>query len=244
MTTPRQEKSTRLWVAPTLIMLGIVAALIATFFWGRSTAAPEADPGDTSVQQGTQETEQVPDDVVEQVIRRDSDDPLAVGPVDAPVVLVMFSDHQCPFCATWNDETLPDMMEFVDDGNLRIEFRDINMYGEDSTRTAKATVAAGLQGKFIDYHQQVFPHGETLDDFSTEALTEIAEEVGLDIEQFEDDMESAETEEIVAENEELGQSIGAQSTPTFLMNSTPIVGAQPTDVFIDAFEEELAATED
>ena len=47
-------------------------------------------------------------------------DDSATGDVDAPVTLVMFSDYQCPDCATWNEETLPTMMEYVEKGDLRI----------------------------------------------------------------------------------------------------------------------------
>ncbi|HJF13764.1 MAG TPA: thioredoxin domain-containing protein [Enteractinococcus helveticum] len=234
----------RLWLTPTLVTLGIVVALIAAFFWGRSTASPQADAESDSVQQGTEQVEAVPDDLVDQVVRRDPEDPLAIGEVDAPVALVMFSDHQCPFCAQWNHETLPELMQYVDDGDLRIEWRDINMYGEDSVRAASAAVAAGQQGKFMDYHEQLFPEGDTLSDFSAEALTDLAEEAGLDMGQFQEDLESQETADIVAENEELGRSVGAQSTPTFLMNNTPIIGAQPASVFIDAFEKSLAAAQE
>src|SRR5699024_1510710 len=166
-------------------------------------------------------------DVADQVIRRDPNDPLAVGDADAPVVLVKFSDYECPVCARWNAETLPELQQDVDDGELRIEWRDINMYGEDSERAAKAAVAAGQQDQFVEYHAQLFPEGEILENYSAEALTEIAAETGLDVGQFETDLSTEETADIVAENEQLGQSTRAQSTQTVTMNQTPIVGAQP-----------------
>lgn len=245
MSKSHSASSTRLWLMPTLVTLVIAAALVGAFFWGRSTAPPQADSGggDTA-QQGTEQNQTVPQDVADQVIRRDPNDPLAVGDADAPVVLVKFSDYQCPFCARWNAETLPELQQYVDDGELRIEWRDINMYGEDSERAAKAAVAAGQQDQFVEYHAQLFPEGEILENYSAEALTEIAAETGLDVEQFETDLSSEETADIVAENEQLGQSIGAQSTPTFIMNQTPIVGAQPTEVFVDAFEESFAAAQE
>lgn len=245
MSTSQGTSSTRLWLMPTLVMLAIAAALVGAFFWGRSTAPPQADSGDGDpVQQGTEQTQTVPQEVADEVIRRDPDDPLAVGDADAPVVLVKFSDYQCPFCARWNAETLPELQQYVDDGDLRVEWRDINMYGEDSERAAKASVAAGQQDQFVEYHEQLFANGAILEDYSAEALTEIAADTGLDVEQFETDFASEETAEIVAENEQLGRSIGAQSTPTFIMNQTPIVGAQPSEIFVEAFEESLATAEE
>ncbi|GAA4480885.1 thioredoxin domain-containing protein [Enteractinococcus fodinae] len=244
MSTSHKTTSTRLWVMPTLIVLGAVIALVAVFFWGRSTATTEADSQPPAAQQETEEAETVPPEIVEQVIRRDAEDPLAVGQTDAPVVMVMFSDYQCPFCGRWTAETLPEMQQFVDAGELRIEFRDVNMYGEDSRRAASASVAAAEQGEFTDYHARLFDGGETLDGFSAEALTDIAAEMGMDTDQFQADMDSEKTAEIVQTNEQLGQELGATSTPSFIINDTPVVGAQPADVFIDAVEEALANTQE
>src|SRR5699024_1988565 len=61
--------------------------------------------------------------------QRSEHEPLAAGEVDAPVALVVFSDYQCPFCAAWSHDTLPVMMEYVAAGDLRIEWRDLNVYG-------------------------------------------------------------------------------------------------------------------
>lgn len=234
--------SRRLWLLPTLIAVGATIILVAVFFWGRSSGAAEAesqaDP--EAVQQETQEVETVPDEIVEQVIRRDPDDPLAIGPADAPVVLVMFSDYQCPFCSSWTADTLPAMQEFVDDGDLRIEWRDVNIYGDDSRRAAKASLAAANQDQFLAYHDRLFPDSDTLDDFSIEALTDIAEDVGLDLDEFEADMDSEDMDEVLDENEQLGQELGAYSTPSFIINDTPVVGAQPTDIFVDTVEDALA----
>src|SRR5699024_9318849 len=50
-------------------------------------------------------------------------DPMSDGPADAPVKLVVFSDYQCPYCAAWSQDTLPKMLDYVDSGDLRIEWR-------------------------------------------------------------------------------------------------------------------------
>lgn len=226
---------------PTLIAVGATIVLIAVFFWGRSSGTTETEPqaGSKSIEQGTDEAETVPDEIVDQVISRDPEDPLAIGPADAPVVLVMFSDYQCPFCSRWTEDTLPTMQQYVADGDLRIEWRDVNIYGDDSRRAAKASIAAANQDKFLEYHDQLFPDGDTLDDFSAEALTEIAEDIGLDLDEFESDMDSEEIDELLDENEQLGEEIGAYSTPSFIINDTAIVGAQPTDIFVDTVEDAL-----
>jgi protein-disulfide isomerase len=175
--------------------------------------------------------------------RRDPDDPLAVGPVDAPVGLVVFSDYQCQFCARWSDQTLPSMMEYVDDGDLRIEWRDVNVYGRDSERAARAAYAAALQGRFWEYHHALYPDGtnRSPDGLSQDSLLDIAQELSLDMPQFRTAIDNPATVEAVMRNQELGISLGAFSTPSFVMGGQPIVGAQPTEVFVDAFAQALAA---
>ena len=64
----------------------------------------------------------------------------------------------------------------------------------------------------------------------------MAEQIGLDTDQFTTDMNSSETAEAVADNAAMGTDLGAFSTPTFILDGQPYVGAQPTDVFVDAVE--------
>src|SRR5699024_7626705 len=153
--------------------------------------------------------------------------------------MVMFSDYQCPFCARWTEETLAELQPMVDDGDLRIEFGAVNMYGEVSRRAARASVAAAEQGKFREYHAELVPGGEILSEYTAEALTASAVEKGMDAEQFEADMESENTTQIVDTNEHLGQELGAYSSPSFIVNDTTVVGAQPAQVFIDTIEEKM-----
>src|SRR5690554_5877169 len=91
--------------------------------------------------------------------RRDPADPVSVGPLDAPVALVVFSDYQCPYCAKWSNETLPELQAYIDAGDLRIEWRDVNIFGEASERGARAVYAAGLQGEFEAMHNAMFADG-------------------------------------------------------------------------------------
>src|SRR5699024_3609369 len=64
-------------------------------------------------------------------------DPMSDGPADAPVKLVVFSDYQCPYCAAWSQDTLPKMFDYVDSGDLRIEWREVNVFGSASEQAAK-----------------------------------------------------------------------------------------------------------
>ena len=173
---------------------------------------------------------------------RDPDDVQALGPVDAPVGLIVYSDYQCPYCSKWFRDTFPEMRKYVDSGDLRIEWRDVNVFGEASERAARAAHAAGMQDHFWEYHAELFPDGERLpeSELTDEALAERAEDLGLDRKRFESDMGSDEVRTTIAQYAVEGQRIGVRSTPAFILGGEPIMGAQPTEVFIDLMETKLA----
>lgn len=174
--------------------------------------------------------------------RRDVRDPLTAGPVDAPVTLVVFSDYQCPFCAAFSDDALPALMPYADDGRLRIEWRDAGVYGADSERAARAAYAAGLQGRFWEYHEAMFPAGERLpaSELQDGTLIARAADLGLDTARFERDLRSDETAAEVARNEDLARRLGVNGTPTFLLDGRPLVGAQPADFYVENLRSALA----
>ncbi|MEU4360378.1 thioredoxin domain-containing protein [Promicromonospora sp. NPDC023987] len=236
----------RTWVVPVLIV--VVGALLISLVIMVNRG--QADPGrgtelGAAVEEAPTEVEGPAQPDLSSAERHDPDDLQAAGPVDAPVTLVAFSDYQCPFCARWSHETLPLMMEHVQAGDLRIEWRDVNVFGPASERAARASYAAARQGAFWEYHDTLFADGEKRSEaqLSDEALVELAEGLGLDTEQFVTDMDSPETADQIAKNAQLGLDLGAYSTPVFVMGGQSIVGAQPSQVFLDAFEQALAQAE-
>ena len=254
MTPPRSDAPStvrRSWAV--LVLIVVVAAALVTVALTRTGDDPAA-PTATGPTVGTPDdarsrddgpvagTAEPQDSPTLDMARRAPDDPLAAGPVDAPVVMVVYSDYQCPFCAVWSDETLPAMQPYVDGGDLRIEWRDIAVFGPDSARAARAAYAAGLQGQFWEYHQALFADGEKrpAQMLTDEALLELAGSLGLDTGRFATDLASPEVDAAVTANADEAASIGAFSTPSFLVGGTPVVGAQPTEVFVTAVEDALA----
>src|SRR5690625_842136 len=181
------ERSSRpSWLVPVVI---IVVALLAIggVYLTRSDDSEQAAQEQTSASDGENPAAvEHPDSVAAPDLSseetRDPDDLVAEGPVDAPVVLVMFTDFQCPYCAQWSEETLPVMREYVDRGELRIEWRDVNVYGDDSERAAKAVVAASVQDQLEAYHDGLFEGGEVRSKGGRGegAIREKAAELGLD----------------------------------------------------------------
>jgi protein-disulfide isomerase len=179
--------------------------------------------------------------------RRTADDPTALGPVDAPVVLVEYADYRCPFCGLFSRDTLPPLVEkYVNSGDLRVEWRDLPVFGDQSTMAAVAGRAAGNQGKFWEFNKAAFAiapeRGHA--DLSRERLVQIAQEAGVpDMTQFEADLDSTELQQAVAKDAQEAASLGATGTPTFLVNDTPLVGAQPLATFEKAIQAALKKAE-
>lgn len=246
--------ATSRWLVPAIVVL-VVALLIAVVFAMRDgqSSAGEPPPGTEAVTDPNaadpnappQAPAGAPTDVegpasvdLSTVARLDAGDQLGFGAVDAPVTLVVFSDYQCGYCARWSADTFPVVMDYVDAGVVRLEWRDINIFGADSERAARASYAAALQGAFVEYHDGLFPAGQTRSgaQLTDAALIALASDLGLDTEQFAADLAAPETAAEIARNAELGIGLGAYSTPSFILAGQPIVGAQPTEVFVAAIE--------
>lgn len=176
--------------------------------------------------------------------RRKADDYTAIGDVDAPLVMIEYSDYRCPYCALYATETQPELIKkYVDAGKLRIEWRDTPIFGEQSIGAAVAARAAGEQGLFLEYNRAVFGKstGSGHTDLPRERLIEIAEEVGVpDLEKFEADLDSPELMQAVQTDYEEAVMLGVNSTPTFLLNSGALRGAYPLETFEQVIDEELA----
>ncbi|WP_258059166.1 DsbA family protein [Arthrobacter sp. B1805] len=210
-----------------ILLIGIIAS--------RGGASQEAS---TTTSPGQSAAEEPLD-----LSRRAAGDPTALGEVDAPVVLIEYADYRCPFCGLFSRETLPPLVEkYVESGELRIEWRDLPVFGEQSFTAAVAGRAAGEQGRFWEFNKAVFAEAPKRGhiDLPEERLLELAQEAGVpDLEKFRNDLQSEELAAAVTNDAREAASLGATGTPTFLVNDTPLIGAQPLAAFEQAIEGEL-----
>ncbi|MDB1088675.1 DsbA family protein [Streptomyces sp. ACA25] len=206
---------------------------------GEPSAAGEPADGDDTAE--VRETDDAPDERLLALARRDADDPYALGEADAPVVLIEYSDFQCPFCGTFARDTKPELVRrYVDEGVLRIEMRQFPIFGEESESAALASWAAGQQELFWEFHDVAFGEDRPRNSgaYAPDKLEDMAREAGVtDIRRFRADMNSDEALAAVETDVEEGYRLGVSSTPAFLINGTPVLGAQPTDVFADIVED-------
>lgn len=177
--------------------------------------------------------------------RREEGDPMAMGPVDAPIVLINYSDWRCPFCAKFARDMEPALVsDYVETGKLRIEWRDMPIFGDESMIGARAGRAAAEQDKFHDFHRVVMAAAPERGhaDLNEQTLMAFAEQAGIpDLEKFRADMQSDRFDETIRKDAEEGSLYGVNSTPTFIVGKGAIVGAQPLETFVEAIESQLPA---
>jgi len=167
------------------------------------------------------------------------DDDPSWGPEDAPVTIIEFSDFQCPFCGRFHQETYPQLREAYGD-RIRFVYRDfpILQLHPNAAISAQAANCANEQEKYWEYHDLLLTNQNQSD---RAALGNFAEQLDLDINAFDECIDSGRYEQEVNADVQEGSRYGVQGTPTFFINGRPIVGAQPFEVFSAIIDEELAA---
>ncbi len=166
----------------------------------------------------------------EKVISENADaifrSPLAnvAGNPDGDVTVVEFFDYNCGFCR----RAMPDVVKLVDsDDKVRVVFKELPIFGEDSEGAAKGALAAGKQGKYFEMHQKLFGDPGKAD---KDKAVRIAAELGLDVPQFEKDMEDPSVQQALDEAKGLAQKLGLQGTPLYLIGDRVVPGA-PDDLY-------------
>lgn len=158
------------------------------------------------------------------------------GNVESEVTFIEFSDFRCGYCRRVQ-ETVSQLREKYGD-RVKFAFKNMPILSEESRQAALASQAAHRQGKFWEYTSKLWENQPRLGD---ELFVEIAEELKLDIDQFNRDRAS---KEILAEAQRDfmdGQEAGVQGTPHFIIDGNSISGAQPLENFEKVIEEALAA---
>ena len=246
--TPVQSKSNRA-VVVILVVIAIVLAVIAALLLQNVTSRHHRGAATASASSGSTGTDgsatavpeptpapPVPDaqtlELIHSETHRDPADGQAKGKVDAPVVMVVYSDFACPYCTQFAQKVEPELADLVAQGTLRVEWRDLAQISPTSPLAAQAGRAAAKQGKFWEFHDAVYaaadPQGHP--EYTEDSLVAFAKKAGVaDIDRFRTDMNAAETVSAVTEAKEHAHSIGITGTPFMIVGETFIGGYQDAD---------------
>ena len=117
--------------------------------------------------------------------------------------------------------------------------------GEESAWAAEASECAADQDAFWEYHDKLFDSqsGENQGAFTKENLKTFAADLKLDTAQFNECLDSGKYTQAVQEQTSAAQQLGVRSTPAFVINGVPLIGAQPFDAFQQVIEAELGSSQ-
>jgi protein-disulfide isomerase len=168
------------------------------------------------------------------------DDP-ALGPEDAPVTIVEFSDFQCPYCQVWYEQVFTQLMADYPD-QIRFVYRDFPLIQihPGAQPAAEAAECANDQDKYWDFHDAIFS-GQY--EFSRDGFLKIAADLGLNTTTFASCIDSGKYADEVLGDLQDGINMGVQSTPTFYINGFKVEGALPYESFKSIIDQILAGNQ-
>lgn len=166
----------------------------------------------------------------------DVQDSPTLGPEDAPVTIVEFSDLQCPYCARISS-TLKRLLHQYP-GRVRWVFKHFPLrIHTDAPLAHEAALAAHGQGKFWEMHDLLLSNQGRL---KRDDLMRYARQLDLDLPAFANDLDSRRLRARVLRDSVQGRSLRVDTTPTCFINGKRVVGAQPLSRFRQVIESELA----
>ena len=162
----------------------------------------------------------------------------SLGPDDAEIVLVEFSDYQCPYCQRWHDQVFIPLLDAYP-GQIRLVYRNLPLTSihSEAMPAAIAALCAGDQEAYWPFHDKLFSDELEL---SADTYLQYADDLELDGDAFTACLDSDKFDEQIQEDMDFSLSLGVRSTPTFFVNGLAVVGAQPLDVFVQIIDKEIA----
>lgn len=254
----QQKSSETMWRTLAILQAVVLVALIA-FMIGRGhfspaasqDAVPSAPEQQTAPEAQPEQKPATPEfapsatdpkalEILRAEPKRDPQDNRAVGKVDAPVVMVEFTDYSCPMCTKFAHETESGLQELIDNGTLRIEYRDLvifQQYGSDIA--AAGGWAAAEQGKHAEYRKAVWDAAQGHPEYTVDSVVALAKAAGVpDLDAFRASVESEETKAKVDAQTKHAQELGITGTPFIMINDAAVNGAYPLDFVKRTIEEQ------
>lgn len=163
----------------------------------------------------------------------------ALGPAEAVITIVEWSDYECPYCAR-AEPVLQELLALYPT-QVRWVYRHMPLPFHAQARPAAiAAVCAEEQDRFWDYHERLFSNQSEL---SSEAFGRLADEVGLDRSAFDTCIAGSDAADRVDRDMRDAERAGATATPSFNVNGIQFSGARSLEAFVEVVEQELERVE-
>jgi len=166
-----------------------------------------------------------------------------MGDSNAQITILEWGDYQCTFCYKFHQNTLNTINEqYIKNGKVQLIFKDFPLNGPDSFLAAEATYCAEDQGKYWQYHNELYNNwgGEKTGWITRESLDVFAITINLNLDEFNACLDDQKYQKRVKTLYEFGKEIGIDATPSFLVFNDQkiikIVGNQPLQVFLKTID--------
>jgi protein-disulfide isomerase len=158
----------------------------------------------------------------------------SLGPEDAPVTVVEFSDYQCPACRSTHE--VVKQVKAMYGNQVRWIFKDYPLkIHKEAFKAAEAAHCAEEQGKFWEYQERAFTAGK----LDPDSLFNLAAEMGMDKDKFRECLQSGKYKDYINESIQDASRTGIDRTPSFIINGTVFSGGPALTTFKSAIDEEL-----
>ncbi len=166
-----------------------------------------------------------------------------IGFSDAPVTIIAFNDYQCMACKSWYENEYPEISKkLIETKKTNIVFLDSISLGNDSILISEATFCANDQEKYSEYQEILFNSQQKIDDWAKpEQLKRFAMDLELDMELFEECLDSGKYENKILSNIDYAKNLGVDKIPTFKIINFEgkehiLKGGLPSVVFEDVVD--------
>lgn len=165
------------------------------------------------------------------------------GSDSAKVTLIEFGDFQCPFCGEWQRDIYPKLKsEYIDTGKVKFIFWEMGFLGDESIKTAEASICAKDQNKFWEFHDLLYSRqsGENEGAFSDDKIKAFAAELNFNTDVFNKCFDQRLYKSYVEDSNAKSQEYGINSTPTVLINGLKLEGLMTYENYKLIIESELS----
>ena len=228
-----------------VVMAFCTGLIFGYILWGRNSA-PTAQPAQPAVAQAPAAT---PVPLRYNITTAGFP---SIGPADAPITIVEFSDYQCPYCTQWHDTTYKPLMAAYP-GKIRLVYRNYPLpFHQNAYMAAEAADCAGDQNAYWQYHDALFANNDQLNNQAGTVVdnsfyVNLASGLNLDTTAFSSCLTTQKYKQAVQSDLDYANSLPPDSdgsaavggTPTFFINGYRIVGAEPLAYFQQIIDAQL-----
>ncbi len=161
----------------------------------------------------------------------------ALGPADAKVTITEYADFGCPACRTWHNTRIREQILAAFPDQVRFVWKDFPVVTPQSPLAAQAGQCAGAQGKFWEYHDQVF---ENFGGLERGTLSTYATAVGLDVAAFDKCLDDGDMQRKVQASDQEARRLGIRGTPGFAINGVALAAPPSLDQLTGFVQQALA----